>query len=237
MKSRSSHASTATAAPLVQASPLSGFKFSSIGQPPSLLDRIRSPSPDQELSQGQASSSFSLVRRGVSQSITTGVPHVEHDVPMNSDLTQPQSNSPALTPVSSTPESYDAKFSQSCGPRPTSVIPDLQYPNVASESNYGPSSAEQSTYMDQDLFPSRQPSVSRNSVVSPGGGGLSNGVANGQDPSSSTVLQRSVEDLIKLTALREERISKQRDIFNHRSGETCTFSFNASQSTKTMQER
>ncbi|KAI9442774.1 hypothetical protein BJY52DRAFT_459974 [Lactarius psammicola] len=109
--------------------------------------------------------------------------------------------------------------------------------------------------MDQDSHPLRQPSVPRNFAVTSvagSGGGLSNGVTGGPaSPSPSTLPQRSrslaptepeqlrrpVEHLIKLAFVREERMSRQREIFDLRSGELSTFSSDASQATKTVQDQ
>ncbi|KAH9069793.1 hypothetical protein EDB83DRAFT_2370621 [Lactarius deliciosus] len=254
MKLRSSHASTPTPAPLVQSSPLAGFRFSTIGQNPTLLDRmgdnghvtLHSPSPEQELFQDRTGSSHSFPRQGLSQSLTT----VERDNPMNSTV-QHQLKPWGSTPMSSTPsESQFPHFNQ----RRTPVVPDLQYPNVAPDNASWPSSAEQSAPMDQDSLPRHQPSMPRNSMVTSvpgGGGGFSNGVMDGPAPSPPTLSQRSrslastepeqlrrpVEHLIKLASVREERMSRQREIFDLRSSELSTFSSEASRATDAVQDQ
>ena len=217
---------------------------------------LRTPSPEQELSRDRTGSSHSLSRRDLSQSLTTSAPSVERDVPMNSTIVQHQLNALGSTPMSSTPsESLDVRFPHFYDQRRTPVIPDLQYPSVAPENDSWPSFVEQSAPMDQDPLPPHQPSMPRNSAVTSvpgGGGGLSNGVTGGPASSSpSTLPQRShslaptdperlrlpVEHLIKLASVREERMSRQREIFDLRSGELSTFSSDASQATKTVQDQ
>ncbi|KAH9055535.1 hypothetical protein EDB87DRAFT_1640130 [Lactarius vividus] len=254
MKLRSSHASTPTPAPLVQSSHLTGFRFSTIGKNPTLLNRMgdnahvtfRSPSPEQEFFQDQTGSSHSFPRQGLSQPFTP----MEHDSPMNSTV-QHQLRPWGSTPMSSTStpsESHDVKSHQ----RRTPVVPDLQYPSVAPDNASWPSFAEQSAPMDQDSLPRHQSSMPQNSTVTSapgGGGGISNGVIDGPAPSPPTLPQRSrslastepeqlrrpVEHLIKLASVREERMSRQREIFDHRSLELSTFSSEASRATETVQ--
>ncbi|KAH8996434.1 hypothetical protein EDB86DRAFT_998338 [Lactarius hatsudake] len=254
MKLRSSHASTPTPAPLVQSSPLAGFRFSTIGQNPTLLDRMgdnghvtfHSPSPpEQELFQDRTGASQSFPRQGLSQSFTT----MERDSPVSSTA-QHQLKPWGSTPMSSTPsESQFPHFDQ----RRTPVVPDLQYPNVAPDNTSWPSFAEQSP-MDQDSLPRHQSSMPRNSIVTSvpgGGGGFSNGVMDGPAPSPPTLPQRSrslastepeqlrrpVEHLIKLASVREERMSRQREIFDLRSSELSTFSSDASRATDAVQDQ
>ncbi|KAI9437611.1 hypothetical protein H4582DRAFT_287690 [Lactarius indigo] len=257
MKLRSSHAPTPTPAPLVQSSHLAGFKFATIGQNPTLLARMSdnvhvtlpSPSPEQELSQDRSGSSHSFSRQGLSQSLTT----MERDSPMNSTA-QHHLKSWGSTPMSSTPsESHDVKFPH-FDQRRTPVVPDLQYPNVAPDNASWPSIAEQSAPMDQDSLPRHQPSMPRNSAVTSvpvGGGGFPNGVMDVPAPSPPTFPQRSrslastepeqlrrpVEHLIKLASVREERMSRQREIFDLRSGELSTFSQEASRATEAVQDQ
>ncbi|KAH9032433.1 hypothetical protein EDB85DRAFT_1890681 [Lactarius pseudohatsudake] len=82
-----------------------------------------------------------------------------------------------------------------------------------------------------------------------GGGGISNGVMDGPAPSPPTLPQRScslastepeqlrrpVEQLIKLASVREERMLRQREIFDLRSLELSTFSSEASRATDAVQ--
>ncbi|KAH9171174.1 hypothetical protein EDB89DRAFT_2230195 [Lactarius sanguifluus] len=156
--------------------------------------------------------------------------------------------------MSSTPsESHDVKFPH-FEQRRTPVVPDLQYPNVAPDNASWPSSAEQSAPMDQDSLPRHQPSMPRNSIVTSvpgGGGGFSNGVMDGPAPSPPTLPQRSrslastepeqlrrpVEQLIKLASVRDERMSRQREIFDLRSHELSTFSSEASRATEAVQDQ
>ena len=212
----------------------------------------RTPSPEQELSQDRTGSSLSLSRRGLSQSQTTGAPPVERDGPINSTFVQNQPNALRSTPMFSTPsESHNVKYPY---PR-ASVIPDLQYPNMVPDHDSRPPFADQSAPVDRGSLPPHRTSVPRSSaaVSVPGGeGGLSNGVTDSPaSPSASTRPQRSrsmastepeqlrqpVEHLIKLASVREERMSKQREIFDLRSGELSGFSSDASRASKTVQDQ
>lgn len=212
----------------------------------------RTLSPEQGLSQDRTGSSHYLSRRGLSRSVATGAP--SRDSPMNSALVQHQANTMSATPMLSTPpEFHDVKFPHPCDLRRTSVIPDLQYPNVAPENDSWPSFVdEQPAPRDQASVPPHQPSMSRNSSVPGIGGGLSNGFTDGlASPSSSTLPQRSrslvptepeqfrrlVDHLIKLASVREERMSRHREIFGLRSGELSTFSSDAAQATKSVQDQ
>ena len=176
------------------------------------------------------------------------------DSPMNSTLVQHQANTLSSTPMLSTlSEFHDVKSPHPYDRRPTSVIPDLQYPNVAPENDSWPSlGEEQPAPRDHTSVPPHQPSMPRNSSVPGSGGGLSNGLTDGQtSPSSSTLPQRSrslaptepeqfrrlVEHLIKLASVREERMSRQREIFSLRSGELSTFSSDAARATKSVQDQ
>ncbi|KAF8268194.1 hypothetical protein EI94DRAFT_1728321 [Lactarius quietus] len=258
MKTRSSHPPTPTPAP--STSPLDGFKFSTIGQNPTLLNRmgenikatLHTPSPEQEFYQDRTGSSHSLTRRGLSWSMATGAPSVERDSPMNSALVQHQQSAiGSNTTLSAHSEFHDARYPHYDQQR-ASVIPDLQYPNVTQDNNGWPSFAEQSAPRDQSSVPPHQPSIPRNSSVSGSGSGLSNGPTGGPaTPSSSTLpqhsdtpapseseqLRRLVEQLIKLASLREDRMSRQREIFGLRSGELSTFSSDAAQTTKSVQDQ
>ncbi|KAH8993501.1 hypothetical protein EDB92DRAFT_2113815 [Lactarius akahatsu] len=208
---------------------------------------LHSPSPpEQELLQDRTGSSHSFPRKGLSQSLTT----MERDSPMNSTV-QHQLKPWGSTPMSSTPsESQFPHFDQ----RRTPVVPDLQYPNVAPDNASWPSFPEQSAPMDQDSLPRHQSSMPRNFIVTSvpgGGGGFSNGVMDGPAPSPSTLPQRSrslastepeqlrrpVEHLIKLASVREERMSRQREIFDLRSSELSTFSSEASRATDAVQDQ
>ena len=209
----------------------------------------RTPSPEQELSQDRTGSSYSHSRRGLSRSMATGAP--SRDSPINSTLVQHQANTLSSTPMLSTPtEFHDVKSPYPYNRRPTSVIPDLQYPNVAPDNDSWPSFGE--APRDLASVPLHQPSMPRNSSVPGSGGDLSNGLTDGQtSPSSSSLPQRSgslaptepeqfrrlVEHLIKLSSVREERMSRQREIFSLRSGELSTFSSDAAQATKSVQDQ
>ena len=186
--------------------------------------------------------------------MTNGASPVERNTPSNSTLVQRQSNALGATPMFSTPiESHDLRLPQLYDPRRTSAIPDLQYPNVAPDDDSWPSFAEQPAPRDQgSVPPHRQPSLPRNSSVPGSGGGLSNGVSDGPaSPLSSTLpqssrsiaptepeqLRRPVEHLIKLASVREERMSRQREIFGLRSGELSAFSSDAARATKSVQDQ
>lgn len=212
----------------------------------------RTASPEQELSQDRTGSSHTLSRRGLSRSVATGA--LSRDSPMNSTLVQRQANPLSSTPMLSTPsEFHDVKFPHPYDQRLTSVIPDLQYPNVAPENDSWPSfGEEQPAPRDQASVPPPQPSMPRNSSVPGSGCGLSNGLTDGPaSPSPSTLPQRSrslaptepeqfrrlVEHLIKLASVREERMSRQREIFGLRSGELSTFSSDAARATKAVQDQ
>ena len=212
-------------------------------------DNVNHP-PERELSQDRTGSSLSFSRRGLSQSQTTGTPPVERDSPVNSTV-QHQSNALGSTPMSTHSESHDVRFPHLHDQRRTSsVIPDLQYPIAAPDNDSWLSPTDQSAPMDQDSLPPRRPSMPQNSAVAsaPGGGSL-NGVTN--SPASSTLPQRSrsqastepeqlrqpVEHLIKLASVREDRMSRQREIFDLRSGELSAFSSDASRATKTVQDQ
>jgi hypothetical protein len=212
---------------------------------------LHTPSPEQEFSQDRSGSSS---RRGLSRSLTGALP-MELDSPTNSTLTQHQPNALGSTPMFSTnSEPHDVRFPHVYDQRRTSVIPDLQYPNVAQDNDSWLPFAGQSAPMDQGSLPPLQPSMPRNSAAaSVPGGGLSNGVTDRPaSPSSSTLPQRSrslastepeqqlrqpVEHLIKLATVREDRMSRQREIFDLRSGELSAFSSDASRATKTVQDQ
>jgi hypothetical protein len=211
------------------------------------------PSPEQELSQDRTGSSHSHSRRSLSRSMATGAP--SRDSPVNSTLVQQQANALSSPPILSTPsEFHDVKFPHPYDQRRTSVIPDLQYPNVAPENDSWPSfDEEQPAPRDSaSVPPLHQPSMPRNSSVPGSGGGLSNGFTDDPaSPSSSTLPQRSrslaptepeqfrrlVEHLIKLASVREERMSRQREIFGLRSGELSAFSSDAARATKSVQDQ
>ena len=215
---------------------------------------LRTPSPGQEHSQDRTGSSHSLSHGGLSWSMTNGAPPVERNTPLNSTVVQHQPNALGTTPIFSTPlESHDLRLPNLYDPRRTSAIPDLQYPNVAPDDDTWPSFAEQSAPRDQgSVPPHRQPSMPRNSSVPGSGGGLSNGVSGGPASPSSSILpqlsrslaptepeqpRRPVEHLIKLASVREERMSRQREIFDLRSGELSTFSSDAARATKSVQDQ
>ena len=197
---------------------------------------VHTPSPGQERHQDRTGSSLS--HRGLSRSMANGAPLVERDTSLTSPVVP--------TPMFSTPsESLDVKFSLLHDQHRTSTVPDLQYPIVAPDDDTGSSFAEQSV-------PPHQPSLPRNSSGPGSGDGLSNGVSDGPaSPSSSTLPQRSrslapteleqlrrpVEHLIKLASVREDRMSRQREIFGLRSGELSTFSLDAARATKFVQDQ
>jgi hypothetical protein len=205
---------------------------------------VRTRSPEQQYYQDRTGSSHSHSHWDLSRSMANGAPPVERDTHLISPVVQ-QTLGP--TPMFSTPsESLDVKFSLLHDQHRTSTVPDLQYPIVAPDDDTGSSFAEQS------VPPYHQPSMPRNSAGPGSGDGLSNGVSDSPaSPSSSTLPQRSrsvasteleqlrrpVEHLIKLASVREDRMSRQREIFGLRSGELSTFSSDAARETKFVQDQ
>lgn len=212
----------------------------------------RATSPEPELPQDGTGSSLSLSHWGLSRSLATGAPPTERGGSRSFTPVQHQPNALGSTPMSSVPsDSHGVRLPHPHDQRRT-AIPDLQYPNIAPDNNGWPS-FEQSGPMDQDSLPLHQPSMTRNFAVASihGAAGSSNSVTDSPilpspstlpqssrslAPTESEQLRRPVEHLIKLASVREERMSKQREIFDLRSGELSTFSSDALRATKIVQD-
>ncbi|KAI0246445.1 hypothetical protein BJV78DRAFT_150855 [Lactifluus subvellereus] len=249
MQLRELHTPLSNSNPIVQAaSPLTGFKFLTIGQNPSLLQRmsdipqapLHSPSLDQKPSQEQTITLRTRSRPSLLQSFATGSPSVERD-----GSTKPTSASP-----------NDTKFPQFHDHIRASIVPDLQYPIASRDVERGSVNAhEQPAPMDQDT---PQLPVPRNVAPVPLPAVLGGGtdVADGPPddfnvslpPTSSQYtrnttssepeqVHRPVEHLIKLASARDERLSKLRETFEHRSGELSTFSVDALHTVQALQDR
>ncbi|KAH9987015.1 hypothetical protein BJV74DRAFT_843181 [Russula compacta] len=268
MQSTYSNAPVINSNPVVQ-TPLSGFKFSTIGQSPSLLERMSDtprdpfppPSSDLYPSQEQNSTTYTHFRPASSRPLTMDVPLVERE--------SARSVKPGFTPHPNTfgpaPTSSLSSFEPPNDPQPfdqirASVLPDLQYPNATPEIEIPPlefSTAYPS--MDQDGHHSSLPSAAPRSlppVSVTGAPRIETGVADGTTDGSSLPLpsslsqhsdmttsaepeqvRRPVEHLFRLASAREERLSKQREIFDLRSGELSTFSAEALGAVRDLQDK
>ena len=244
----------------IQAPPLFGFKFSTIGQGPSLLERITdtprvAPQSDQNSSQEQHSASHTRPRPTMPRPLVISTSSVELGKSAKPIPTQP-SNSLVPTSTPSTPSDLpsDVKPPQ---PADSIRIPDLQYPNLTPEIE-SPVSWEshiafpQSTAADQGA-PRSQPSDPQNSPQAPVASGtrVGTGVVEGTTDSSaqsfpsassqnstpieSEQVRRPVEHLFRLASAREERLSKQREVFDLRSGELSTFCVDAVRAVQDLQ--
>ncbi|KAI0292708.1 hypothetical protein B0F90DRAFT_1768347 [Multifurca ochricompacta] len=272
MHPRQTHTPSSNSTPPVPTFPLKGFKFSTIGQTPALLERMsdnprvafRSPSPGQE----QAGTSNGRSRQSLFQALVPGAPQAEHGNDRSTNPTPTQnSNVPVLASVSTPPEAESnvmvpPLYDQSRA----STIPDLQYPNSSPDDNnpVSPSSTTQPqpVPMDQDTPHQDTPqpnrlSAPRKSLSVPipvNGIDIVDGIPDtdslelslpstsphptlGTTSSEAEQARRPVEHLIKLASVREERLSKQRGIFDLRSGELSTFSTDALQAAQTVQEK
>jgi hypothetical protein len=252
--------------PVVQTSHLSGFKFSTIGQGPSLLERmtdsplvpIRTPQPDQNSSQDQHNASHTRLQLKQLQPLVIGTSSVELRRSVDPIPTQPaKSHVPTSTSLSPSDPPNDVKPPQPVDQNRASVFSDLQYPDPTPDIQ-SPVSWEsrialpQSTPMDQDA-PVSQLLESRNlpSVPVTNGSSVGTGVVDGATDSSapSTSSQhgdattpiepeqtlRPIEHLFRLASVREERMSKQRDIFDLRSSELSTFGGEAMRAVQDLQ--
>lgn len=123
--------------PVVQASHLSGFKFSTIGQGPSLLERMsdspRVPPPQssQNPSQEQQNASPTRLRPLLLQPLVFGASSVELGGLANPIPTQ-RANAliPTSTLLSPSVPPNNVEPPQPADQIRASVFPDLQYPNV-----------------------------------------------------------------------------------------------------------
>ena len=262
MESKYSKASLANSNTVVQSSRLSGFKFSTIGQGPSLLDRMSDsprvpnrPQSEHFLSQEQHKASHTRSRPTLPQPLVIGSSSVEVGQTAKPIPTQPAntlvSNSTSLSP-SDTPSDVKPQPIDSIR---ASVFPELKYPNTTPDIE-SPVSWEsdialpQPAPMDQDT-PRSQPPDSRNlppvpvpTRVGPGvvDGAMDNLAASSQNSGSATPIEpeqarRPVEHLFRLASAREERLSKQREIFDLRSGELSTFCAEAVQAVHDLQDK
>ena len=244
------HTPVSNSNPNVQAaSPLTGFKFLTIGQNPSLLQRmsdipqvpLHSPSMDQKPFQERVITSRGRSRPSLLQHFATGSASVERD------------GSTKLTSASPN----DTKFPPFHDHIHTSIIPDLQYPIAPRDVERASVNAhERPSPMDQDT-PYQLP-VPRNAAsvplpATPGGGtGVTNGPPDNPNvslPSASSQqtrattssepeqVRRPVEHLIKLASARDDQLSKLRKTFEHRSGELSTFSTDALHAAQAVQDR
>lgn len=265
MQSTYSNAPVSNSNPVVQ-TPLTGFKFSTIGQSPSLLERMsdtrvpsRPPLSDLHPSQEQNSASYAHLRPALSRPLTMDTPLVERE--------SARSVKPVLTLHSNTfgpaPTSSLSSFEPPNDPQPfdqirASVLPDLQYPNATPEIETPPEEFSTAYLpMDQDGPHSSLPAP-RNlpPVFDSGAPRIETGVADGTADGSSLSLPSSlsqhsdmttsaepeqvrkpVEHLFRLASAREERLSKQREIFDLRSGELSTFSAEASRAVRDLQDK
>jgi hypothetical protein len=252
-----------TSSPAIQTSALTGFKFSTIGQQPTLLQRmsdiphvpLHHLSSNKNLSQKQASTSRSRSHPTVLQSFATGTSSVERDGATN--LLHANPLPPAPTSALSSEPLNDIKSPQSQGYIRASVVPDLQYPLSPREVELGSSDVHpQPTPMDEDTshhfsHPPIVPSVSRPDGLSRGTG-VAGGTPDDPTVSPSSISsqctgndtsmepkqgRQPVEHLIKLASARDERLSKLRVTFDHRSGELSSFCTDAKHATRVVQDR
>ena len=248
----------------IQAPPLFGFKFSTIGQGPSLLERITDtprvpPQLDQNSSQEQHSASHTRLRPTMPQPLVIGTSSVEQGQSAKPIPTQPaKSFVPTSTPSTPSDPPSDVKPPQ---PVDSIRVPDLQYPNLTPDIE-SPISWEshiafpQSAAMDQGA-PRAQPPDSQNLPQAPVASGtrVGTGVVEGatdssalsfpsassqisaDTPTESEQVRRPVEHLFRLASAREERLSKQREIFDLRSGELSTFCVDAVLAVQDLQDK
>ncbi|KAF8467916.1 hypothetical protein DFH94DRAFT_848123 [Russula ochroleuca] len=246
----------------IQAPPLFGFKFSTIGQGPSLLERISNtarvpPQSDQNPSQEQHSASHTRLRPTLPQPLVIDTSSVELGRTAKPIPTQP-ANSLVPTPTPSTPPDPPSDVKP---PQPVDSIrvPDLQYPNLTPDIE-SPVSWESNIALPQPAptdqgAPRSQPPDSQNLHPAPASSGTRVGTVDGATDSSalsfpsassqngadtpidSEQVRRPVEHLFRLASAREERLSKQREIFDFRSGELSTFCVDAVRAVQDLQDK
>lgn len=269
MESKFSKTHLANSNTLVQSSHLSGFKFSSIGQGPSLLERMSDSLPNrpsqsvqvQNPSQDQHNVSHTRPRPTLPQRLVIGAPSVETGQTAKPIPTQ-RANSLVPPSTSLTPSDVpsEVRSSQPVDPTRASAFPELKYPTVTPDIE-SPVSWEsnialpQPAPMDQDS-PRSHPPDSRNQPPVPVPTRIGAGVVDGATDSSAfsfpsispqntgeTTLfgreqvHRPVEHLFRLAAAREERLSKQREIFDLRSSEHSTFCTEAVHAVQDIQDK
>ncbi|KAI0266974.1 hypothetical protein BC834DRAFT_1032317 [Gloeopeniophorella convolvens] len=142
-----------------------------------------------------------------------------------------------------------------------SAIPDLQYPQAPSEvDNPLSPSLAQSQHVPMEIDPPRPSRVAQHVRTGDPGGvpvdatdvadGLIGAVSpvNGQSSTPSLTTRsttssepeagrRPVEHFLKMASMREDRIAKHREIYEHRTGELSTFSADAVQSTDAVHDQ
>ena len=263
MESKYSKAPLSNSNTVVHSSRLSGFKFSTIGQGPSLLERMsnsprvpnRPPQSEQVPSQGQHNTSHTRSRPALLQPLVIGASSVEVGQTAKSIPTQPANSlvptSTSLSP-SDTPGDVKPQPVDSIG---ASVFPELKYPNstpdvespVSWESNIAfpqPAPMDEDTHRSQPPDSRNSPSVPVPTRVGTGvvDGATDNLAASSQNSGSAAPIEpeqahRPVELLFKLASAREERLLKQREIFDLRSGEFSTFCADAVQAVHDIQHK
>ena len=267
MESKNLKPSLPTPIPLYPSTPFSGFKFSTIGQSPSLLQRMsdgpgviqRPTKSDLHPSQEQHNTPHTRLRPISLKPLQIGVPSVE---PGQSVTQRGTSLVPASTSAQLSDPQNDVKHTQPLDQIRASVFPDLQYPGVTPDIE-SPVSWEshiplpQPAPMDQGASHLQLPD-SRNSPSVPvaSANGVESGVVDGVTDSSAPSLppassqasdatnpiepeqvRRPVEHLFRLASMREESMSKRRETFDLRSGELSTFCADAAQAVQDLQDK
>ncbi|KAI9457414.1 hypothetical protein F5148DRAFT_1369590 [Russula earlei] len=229
-----------------QTSPLAGFKFSTIGQPPSLLERMnvdpnvsfRPLSSDPNTPQDQNNASPTNFPPNPSVA-TASFERGRSAKP----LTHRSSLDVASKPSSPLEPPSNVKLAKPLDHTRPPIFPDLQYPNSTPQfetPRWGsPADRPQHTFVDQDAPRPSHPPVLRNqpsvSVASVSRSEVAPDNSTAFLPSSSsrrgvatffTELERvrkAIESLFGLASVREERMSKQRQTFDIHSSELSTF--------------
>ena len=141
MESNNSNPSLPSSIPLYPSTPFSAFKFSTIGQSPSLLQRMtggpgvphRPPQPDQP-PQEQHNASHTRLRPAFLQPLQIGASSIEPGQSMNPVPTQRGSSLvPAFTSLQPSDPQNDVKPAQPFDQSRASVLPELQYPGVTTD--------------------------------------------------------------------------------------------------------
>ena len=265
MESKNSKPSLPTPIPPNPSTPLSGFKFSSIGQSPSLLQRMSdgpAPQPVQHLSQEQNNTSHARLRPFLLQPLQISASSVE---PAQSVKSIPIQRENSFVPASSSLQPSDTQSDVKTAQPPdqirASVLPDLHYPGVTPEIE-SPVSWEsnitlpQAVPMDQDTSRSQLPDP-RNLPPAPAtsgtgvGASVVDGATDGSAQSFAPVpsqtsaattpiepeqVRRPVEHLFRLASVREESMSKRRETYDLRSSELSTFCAEARLSVQNLQD-
>src|SRR5216683_3473656 len=172
MQSKYSSPTVSNSNSFTQPSALSGFKFSTIGHNPSLLERMSDgprvsfPPSDQNLSQEQNTASLTPFRPTLPQPLTMGAPPVERGPSVKPIITQdPKSLPPASASLTPFEPPNDVKLSQPLDQIRPSVFPDLQYPNATPDIESplweSPTAPSQPVPMDQDASHHHRPPIPR----------------------------------------------------------------------------